>query len=165
MLCLGRARLHIHPRVPRIYQRVSTSGQDLSRQQGLVVDAEAAGFYVAPGFRKRKRQRCEQVRAAPLVADVKEVDVVISESLDRISQLPVADGGALIARITERVAKTGGRTTSSAQESRPAVWKWPKQWRLRGAKPDIIANAEIIELRALGYDRQGGCSRNFSVSV
>jgi hypothetical protein len=31
----------------RICQRVSTSGQNLSRQHQLVVDANAAGFYVA----------------------------------------------------------------------------------------------------------------------
>ena len=39
------------------------------------------------------------------ITDLKKGDVVIAESLDRISRLPVAEGAALIARITEKGAK------------------------------------------------------------
>ncbi|MEQ7780929.1 resolvase, partial [Xanthomonas hortorum pv. hederae] len=37
----------IQPRVARIYQRISTDGQDLTRQAAIVQEAKAAGFYVA----------------------------------------------------------------------------------------------------------------------
>lgn len=90
----------------RIYQRVSTSGQDLSRQQQLVEDAEAAGFYVAGVYSEKisgtVSSRPELNR---LIADLKKGDVVIAESLDRISRLPVAEGEALIERITTKGAK------------------------------------------------------------
>jgi DNA invertase Pin-like site-specific DNA recombinase len=90
----------------RIYQRVSTSGQDLSRQQQLVLDAEAAGFYVAGVYSEKisgtVSSRPELNR---LIKDLKKGDVVIAESLDRISRLPVVEGEALIARITQKGAK------------------------------------------------------------
>jgi DNA invertase Pin-like site-specific DNA recombinase len=96
----------MHPKACRIYQRVSTSGQDLSRQQQLVRDAEAAGFYVAAVYSEKVSgtvvSRPELNR---LIADLKKGDVVIAESLDRISRLPVAEGEALIARITAKGAK------------------------------------------------------------
>lgn len=41
------------PKACRIYQRVSTSGQDLSRQRQPVVDAEAAGFNVAARYSEK----------------------------------------------------------------------------------------------------------------
>jgi DNA invertase Pin-like site-specific DNA recombinase len=90
----------------RIYQRVSTEGQDLTRQHKLITDAEAAGFYIAGVYSEKisgtKESRAELNR---LIADLKQGDVVIAESLDRISRLPVAEGEALIQRITEKGAK------------------------------------------------------------
>lgn len=90
----------------RIYQRVSTEGQDLTRQQKLITDAEAAGYYVAGVYSEKisgtKDSRPELNR---LIADLQPGDVVIAESLDRISRLPVAEGEALIQRITEKGAK------------------------------------------------------------
>jgi len=95
-----------HPKACRIYQRVSTSGQDLSRQQQLVVDAEAAGFYVAAVYSEKVSGTvASRPELNRLIADLKKGDVVIAESLDRISRLPVAEGEALIARITEKGAK------------------------------------------------------------
>lgn len=93
-------------KVCRIYQRVSSEGQDLSRQQKLVEDAKAAGFYVA-GIYSEKISGTTDSRPElnRLIADLQPGDVVISESLDRISRLPVAEGEALIARITEKGAK------------------------------------------------------------
>jgi DNA invertase Pin-like site-specific DNA recombinase len=93
-------------KICRIYQRVSTSGQDLTRQQKLVDDAVAAGFYVAGVYSEKiigtVASRPELNR---LIADLQAGDVVIAESLDRISRLPVAEGEALIARITEKGAR------------------------------------------------------------
>lgn len=90
----------------RIYQRVSTSGQDLTRQQQLIADAEAAGFYVAGVYSEKiSGTVASRPELNRLIADLKKGDVVIAESLDRISRLPVAEGEALIARITEKGAK------------------------------------------------------------
>jgi DNA invertase Pin-like site-specific DNA recombinase len=90
----------------RIYQRVSTSGQDLTRQQKLIADAEAAGFYVAGVYSEKiSGTIASRPELNRLIADLKKGDVVIAESLDRISRLPVTEGEALIARITEKGAK------------------------------------------------------------
>lgn len=90
----------------RIYQRVSTSGQDLTRQQKLIADAEAAGFYVAGVYSEKiSGTVASRPELNRLISDLKKGDVVIAESLDRISRLPVAEGEALIARITEKGAK------------------------------------------------------------
>ena len=94
------------PKICRIYQRVSTSGQDLTRQQKLVSDAVAAGFYVAGVYSEKiSGTVANRPELNRLIADLQAGDVVIAESLDRISRLPVAEGEALIARITERGAK------------------------------------------------------------
>ena len=94
------------PKICRIYQRVSTSGQDLTRQQKLVSDAVAAGFYVAGVYSEKiSGTVASRPELNRLIADLQAGDVVIAESLDRISRLPVAEGEALIARITERGAK------------------------------------------------------------
>lgn len=90
----------------RIYQRVSTSGQDLTRQQKLVDDAVAAGFYVAGVYSEKiSGTIASRPELNRLIADLQAGDVVIAESLDRISRLPVAEGEALIARITEKGAR------------------------------------------------------------
>jgi DNA invertase Pin-like site-specific DNA recombinase len=71
-----------------------------------VVDAEAAGFYVANVYSEKVSgtvaSRSELNR---LIADLKKGDVVIAESLDRISRPAVAEREARIARITEKGAK------------------------------------------------------------
>jgi DNA invertase Pin-like site-specific DNA recombinase len=93
-------------KICRVYQRVSTSSQDLSRQQKLVSDAEAAGFYVAGVYSEKiSGTIASRPELNRLIADLKKGDVVIAESLDRISRLPAAEGEALIARITEKGAK------------------------------------------------------------
>jgi DNA invertase Pin-like site-specific DNA recombinase len=90
----------------RIYQRVSTSGQDLTRQQQLVTDAVSAGFYVAGVYSEKiSGTLASRPELNRMISDLQPGDVVIAESLDRISRLPVAEGEALIARITERGAK------------------------------------------------------------
>lgn len=94
------------PKICRIYQRVSTSGQDLTRQKQLVTDAVAAGFYVAGVYSEKiSGTVASRPELNRMIADLQSGDVVIAESLDRISRLPVAEGEALIARITERGAK------------------------------------------------------------
>jgi DNA invertase Pin-like site-specific DNA recombinase len=93
-------------RIARVYQRVSTDSQDLTRQKKLVEDAEAAGFYVAGVYSEKiSGTITNRPELNRLIADLKKGDVVIAESLDRISRLPVAEGEALIERITEKGAK------------------------------------------------------------
>lgn len=180
-----------HPKACRIYQRVSTFGQDLSRQQQLVRDAEAAGFYVAAVYSEKVSGTvASRPELNRLIADLKKGDVVIAESLDRISRLPVPEGEALIARITERGAKIAvpdliDLTDIIASATDPlvqivleanqkmmlkiALYMARKDYEQRaskqasgievakakgvykGRKPDAVANAKIIELRALGY--------------
>ena len=179
------------PKACRIYQRVSTSGQDLSRQQQLVEDAEAAGFYVAGVYSEKVSGTvASRPELNRLIADLKKGDVVIAESLDRISRLPVPEGEALIARITERGAKIAvpdliDLTDIIASATDPlvqivleanqkmmlkiALHMARKDYEQRaskqasgikvakakgvykGRKPDTVANAKIVELRALGY--------------
>lgn len=175
----------------RIYQRVSTSGQDLTRQQQLVTDAEAAGFHVAAVYSEKiSGTVASRPELNRLIADLKKGDVVIAESLDRISRLPVAEGEALITRITEKGAKISvpdlidlsdiiasstdplvqivleanqkmmlkialhiarkeyeQRATKQASGIEVAKTKGV----YKGRKPDTVANAKIIELRALSY--------------
>lgn len=40
------------PRIARVYLRVSTDEQDLRRQEALVENARAAGYYVAAVYRE-----------------------------------------------------------------------------------------------------------------
>lgn len=179
------------PKVCRIYQRVSTLGQDLSRQQQLVTDAVAAGFYVAGVYSEKISGTIEsRPELNRLIADLQPGDVVIAESLDRISRLPVAEGEALIARITERGAKIAvpdliDLSDIIASSTDPlvqivleanqkmmlkiALHMARKDYEQRaikqasgiavakakglykGRKADTVANAKIVELRALGY--------------
>lgn len=93
-------------RIARIYQRVSTESQDLTRQKKLVEDAEAAGFYVAAVYSEKiSGTTTDRPELNRLIADLKKGDVVIAESLDRLSRLPVAEGEALIKKITDKGAK------------------------------------------------------------
>lgn len=90
----------------RIYQRVSTEDQDLTRQHKLACDAAAAGFYIAGIYsEKESGTTTKRPQLNKLIADLQPGDVVIAESLDRISRLPVAEGEALIASITGKGAK------------------------------------------------------------
>lgn len=71
-----------------------------------MTDAVAAGFYVAGVYSEKiSGTVASRPELNRLIADLQPGDVVIAESLDRISRLPVAEGEALIARITERGAK------------------------------------------------------------
>lgn len=183
----------------RIYQRVSTESQDLTRQQKLIYDAKAAGFYIAGVYAEKASGTLEsRPELERLIDDLQAGDVVIAESLDRISRLPVTEGEALIARITSKGAKISvpdlidlsdilndtkdelvrivleanqkmmlkialhiarkdyeQRATKqrSGIENKKAIDKTlPKDQRsYQGRKPDTVANAKIIDLRAIGY--------------
>ena len=84
-------------KIARIYLRVSTDEQDLSRQERIVEDARAAGYYVAGVYREKasgaNMNRSELQR---MIADLQPDDVIIAERIDRLSRLPLPEAQALI---------------------------------------------------------------------
>jgi len=93
-------------RVARIYLRVSTEQQDLGRQEKVVADAKAAGYYVAAVYREKasgaREDRPELLR---MVADLQPGEVVIAESIDRITRLPLKQAQSLIETIRAKGAR------------------------------------------------------------
>ncbi len=87
----------------RVYMRVSTNEQDLTRQSSLIEDAKAAGFYVAGVYREKasgaNANRPELLR---LISELQPGDVVVAEKIDRISRLPLPEAECLVASIRER---------------------------------------------------------------
>lgn len=93
-------------KVCRIYQRVSTDQQDLSRQHTLVDEAKAAGYYVAGVYaEKASGTTAERVELQRMIKDLQPGEVVIAERIDRISRLPLADAEKLVATIKAKGAK------------------------------------------------------------
>ena len=93
-------------KVCRIYERVSTDGQDLSRQQILEEQARATGFYIAGVYReKASGTTAERPELQRMIADLQPGEVVIAEKIDRISRLPLADAEKLIESITTKGVK------------------------------------------------------------
>jgi DNA invertase Pin-like site-specific DNA recombinase len=93
-------------KVCRIYQRVSTDGQDLSRQQILEEQARTAGYYIAGVYReKASGTTAERPELQRMIADLQPGEVVIAEKIDRISRLPLADAEALVATIKAKGAR------------------------------------------------------------
>ncbi|MCZ2328961.1 recombinase family protein [Bartonella sp. F02] len=93
-------------KIARVYMRVSTDEQDLTRQASIIEEAKAAGFYIAGVYREKasgaSANRPELLR---LIADLQPGDVIVAEKIDRISRLPLPEAERLIASIRER----GGR--------------------------------------------------------
>lgn len=92
--------------VARIYMRVSTDDQDLQRQEAIVNQAKAAGYYVAGTYReKASGARADRPELLRMVADLQQREVVIAEKIDRISRLPLPEAEALIAAIQAKGAR------------------------------------------------------------
>ncbi|EJB3413614.1 recombinase family protein [Salmonella enterica] len=90
-------------KIARIYERVSTSEQDLTRQADIEKTAIASGFYIAGIYReKASGARAELLR---MIADLQPGDVVIAEKIDRISRLPLPEAEKLIASIRDKGAR------------------------------------------------------------
>lgn len=93
-------------KVARIYCRVSTEEQELSRQIGkLEKYAEVNGFYVAQVYAEKisgtvyKKPELER-----LLNDLRDNDVVLVENMDRLSRLPLKAAELLVSRIKEKGA-------------------------------------------------------------
>lgn len=93
-------------KVARIYQRVSTVEQDLTRQAEIEHSTRAAGFYIAGVYReKASGARADRPELLRLIADLQPSEVVVAEKMDRISRLPLAEAEQLVASIRAKGAK------------------------------------------------------------
>lgn len=93
-------------KVARVYLRVSTDGQDLTRQLQLVEDARARGYYVAGVYReKASGTRADRPELLRLIEDLQPHEVVIAERMDRISRLPLIEAEKLVAAIKNKGAR------------------------------------------------------------
>lgn len=92
--------------IARIYQRVSTEGQDLTRQESLRADAEAKGYVVVATYSEKASGTSEKrPELQRMLADLNDGDTVIAEHLDRITRLPLDKAEALMASIKDKGAK------------------------------------------------------------
>ena len=92
--------------VARIYLRVSTAEQDLTRQAGIVEKTIAAGCYVAAVYReKASGARADRPELLRMIDDLQPGEIVVAEKIDRISRLPLAEAERLVASIRAKGAR------------------------------------------------------------
>ncbi|CEE15848.1 recombinase family protein (plasmid) [Xanthomonas citri pv. citri] len=93
-------------KIARVYLRVSTDEQDLQRQDAVIAEAKAAGYYVAGVYReKASGARPDRPELLRMVADLQPGEVVIAEKIDRISRLPLEEAEQLVAAIRAKGAR------------------------------------------------------------
>jgi DNA invertase Pin-like site-specific DNA recombinase len=93
-------------KVARIYLRVSTDEQDLTRQAEIEHSTRAAGYYVAGIYReKASGARADRPELLRMIADLQHADVVVAEKMDRISRLPLAEAERLVGSIRAKGAR------------------------------------------------------------
>ena len=90
----------------RIYIRVSTEEQTIERQEHLIDDAKAQGFYVAGVYREKASGAIEdRPELQKLISELQPGDFVVAEKMDRISRLPIQDAERLIDQIRAKGAR------------------------------------------------------------
>ena len=93
-------------KIARIYLRVSTNKQDLRRQEEIVNNAKAEGYYIAGVYSETASGACaNRPELLRMINDLQVGDVVIAEKIDRISRLPLADAEKLVESIRNKGAK------------------------------------------------------------
>lgn len=93
-------------KVARIYLRVSTDDQSLERQGAVIENAKVAGYYVAAVYKeKASGARADRPELVRMIDDLQPGEVVIAETIDRISRLPLHEAEKLIDAIRKRGAK------------------------------------------------------------
>ena len=93
-------------KVARLYLRVSTDEQDLSRQADIERSTRASGYYIAGIYReKASGARADRPELLRMIADLQPGEVVIAEKIDRISRLPLAEAEKLVASIRAKGAR------------------------------------------------------------
>lgn len=92
--------------VARIYCRVSTYDQDLSRQLELRKWAEERGFYVAKVYAEKASGRTiDRPKLNEMLDDLQARETVIAENIDRLSRLPIKEAELLIQQIKDKGAR------------------------------------------------------------
>ncbi len=92
--------------VARLYLRVSTDEQDLTRQVDIERSTRAAGYYIAGIYReKASGARADRPELLRMIADLQPGEVVVAEKIDRISRLPLAEAEKLVASIRAKGAR------------------------------------------------------------
>jgi len=93
-------------KIARIYLRVSTDQQDLTRQADIEHSTRAAGYYIAGVYReKASGARADRPELLRMIADLQPGEVVVAEKIDRISRLPLAEAEQLVVSIRTKGAK------------------------------------------------------------
>jgi DNA invertase Pin-like site-specific DNA recombinase len=93
-------------KIARIYLRVSTDEQDLSRQVDIEHSTRAAGYYIAGVYReKASGARADRPELLRMIADLQPGEIVVAEKIDRISRLPLAEAEQLVQSIRSKGAK------------------------------------------------------------
>jgi len=93
-------------KVARIYLRVSTEEQDLTRQTDIVHSAREEGYYIAGIYReKASGARADRPELLRMIADLQPGEVVVAEKIDRISRLPLAEAEQLVGSIRAKGAR------------------------------------------------------------
>lgn len=85
--------------------RVSTDGQDLTRQERLIDEAKKNDLYVAGVYReKASGARADRPELLRMIQDLQSGEIVIAEKIDRISRLPLPEAQKLISSIKAKGA-------------------------------------------------------------
>ena len=93
-------------RIARIYLRVSTDDQDLTRQAVVEDSTRQAGYYIAGVYReKASGARADRPELLRMIADLQPGEVVVAEKIDRISRLPLAEAEQLVGSIRAKGAR------------------------------------------------------------
>lgn len=93
-------------KVARIYLRVSTDEQDLTRQVAIEHSTRTAGYYVAGVYReKASGARADRPELLRMIADLQPGEVVVAEKIDRISRLPLTEAEQLVGAIRAKGAR------------------------------------------------------------
>jgi DNA invertase Pin-like site-specific DNA recombinase len=93
-------------KVARIYLRVSTDEQDITRQSVIEQNTRDAGYYVAGVYReKASGARADRPELLRMIADLQPDEVVVAEKMDRISRLPLDEAEKLVDSIRAKGAR------------------------------------------------------------
>ena len=87
-------------KIARVYLRVSTTEQNTLRQEKIIDEATASGYYIAKVYREQASGTIkERPKLRELINDLQEGEVIIAENIDRISRLPLQDAMDLVNEI------------------------------------------------------------------
>lgn len=93
-------------KVARIYLRVSSKTQDITRQTSLIDKTGEQGFYIAGVYREvASGTTADRPELQRLISDLQPGDYVVAENMDRISRLRYEDALVLVNQIKGKQAK------------------------------------------------------------